>query len=180
MKSFVKTAVAAGIVMTLAGCSSLNSTTTIEKVDPNAAQVPEWYLVPGEDSESVVFASATSVSDDMEFAIAKASHQARVILAEKIASTATESMKQFKSDNAKGGTSLSTQTTEMVTKSEFNDVNVSGYRIIQKKVYREDDMYRVYVLVSLPRDNRFTVSRSGETQITPLESQRAAQIMSEL
>ncbi len=146
-----KLVMVSAIAIALGGCSTFSGTTKIETVDPKSAEVPTWYLNPGADSEDTVYSASTAVSDNLEFAVSKASHQARIVLAEKIASTASETLKQYNSDNAKGGTSTSRQMTEQVTKSEFSNVNVSGYRLIEKKIYRDGDMYRAYVLMSLSR-----------------------------
>lgn len=145
-------------VAMMTGCTTMQpiETTTVGENQ----KVPDWYLEPGNDTSDEVFASASAISDNMEFSMAKASHQARIILAEKIASTSSETLKQFNSDNAKNGTSKTTQATEQVTKSEFNAINVGGYRIQEKAVFREGNMYRSFILLSLPREDRFMINNN--------------------
>ena len=171
MNKFVKSVIVSSVILGIAGCSS---TTKIERVSSNDSEVPNWYLDPGGDSKDIIFASATAVSDNLEFSVAKATHQARVIIAEKLAATASQNLKQFNSDHTKGGTSRLTQLTEQISRTKYDNINVSGYRILEKVIYKEDDMYRTFIHMSLARED---MTRSIPVEMTDAELKEAKSVL---
>lgn len=174
-------AMAGLFIAMMSGCSTLDfdGKTTIEKVDAKTdkEEVPSWYLKQ-EDSGYRVFAASTAVSDGMEFAVTKAMHQAKIILAEKVASRMTGTVKQFTGDKAKGSISRSTQVTESATKSEFKDVNISGYTIEEKVIYKVGKVYRAYVLLAIDNDREFVDDTFiDDTNITSADANRASAVL---
>lgn len=161
----VKQTIAVGLSMALlAGCSGnpLKSETTKIKQSTGTDTVPTWYIEPQDDTKATIFAAATGLADDLQFSVDKATHEAKIILADKLASTASSSTKRYVGDNGSGGLSATIQKTEKASKSGFKDVTVAKYRIVKKIVSKEGVMYRTYVLLQLdiddaPVQNTFTV-----------------------
>ena len=111
--------------------------------------VPVWYLDPGVDTAAVVFATSTAISDDMEYAVVKATHQAQATLGSKIAARSSGQFKQHTSDSRSTATSNSAQQSSFTSISKFKNVPVAGYRVVNKAVFREGSRYRAYVNLAL-------------------------------
>ena len=153
MKTYVVMGVAVATLL-LAGCSGnplKSETTVIDKV-MTTDKVPTWYIEPQKDTKDLIFASATGLADDLQFSIDKATHEAKIILADKLAATASSSTKRYIADNGSGGLSATIQKTEKASKSGFKDITVANYKIIKKVVGKEGLMYRTYVLLELRVD----------------------------
>lgn len=138
------------MALSLAACSSnpITGETKI-KVGKGSDTVPTWYLKTPNDEDNVVYTAATGLSEDMQFSLDKAMHEAKVTLGDKIATKVTSNVVRTVSDsNAEGGT---IRKTEKNSNSGFVDIDVAGYVVEKKKIYLEDGKYRTYVLVSLSR-----------------------------
>jgi len=122
--------------------------------------VPVWYLDPGVEDGSVIYAAATGLADDMEFAMEKALHSAKIKLGDKVSALTSGKFKQYTADNRKSVTSDSTQTNEFVSISHFNDIPVNGYKVINKAVFKEGSMYRAYINLSLEVTDKRVVAQA--------------------
>jgi len=138
--------------------------------------VPVWYLDPGVEDGSIIFAAATGLADDMEFAMEKALHSAKIKLGDKVSALTSGKFKQYTADNRKSVTSDSTQTNEFVSISEFKDVPVNGYRVVNKAVFKEGSMYRAYINLSLGISEKVAVAES----ITVTDESAAARAFEDL
>lgn len=145
-----KLMIAASLVA-LAGCSAnpFKSDTTQIKASSGANSVPTWYLETPKDNGVIIYASATGISDDMQFSMDKAMHEAKVTLGDKVGTLVSSETKKYIGDNAAGALSRTTQKTERVSKSGFKNVNVSNYIVQNKAIFTEGSNYRTYVLLSL-------------------------------
>lgn len=136
-----------GALLALGGCSSLpmvgndKEVVTIEE----SKGVPEWYISPNDDTEQTVYGAGTGSAMDLQFAIDKAMHQAKVALGDKLSTVVSSEMKGYTTD--------STSEMQKTSKSGFANVDISKYRIANKEVYTEKGVYRVYILLKLNRDD---------------------------
>ena len=144
----------AALAVVLSGCSSLGKKefVEIEKTESGVDKVPAWYVEPQEDQGTLIFGAGTGLSDDLQFSMDKAMHEAKIVLADKMSSQATSSVKRFVTDNAAGTQSKTVQKTEKVSKTGFKDINVSNYDIVNRSVFKEKSLYRTYVLLQLNTD----------------------------
>lgn len=156
--------------LALSGCSSLqmSDNTTIQE-SKGTDTVPTWYLEPSIDSEIKIYSVGTGVSDDLQFSLDKAMHEAKLILGDKIGATASADYKRYISDNAKGSLSETVQETQKVSKSGFKDIDVSMYTVTKKSVLKEGSMYRTYVMLELkvddkPQPNSFDAEDKAKSQ----------------
>jgi hypothetical protein len=175
-------AIAIGTAM-LAGCatdpgvSRIDPDDTIAGVDVvnvakvnSANMVPVWYLDPGAEEGSVIYASGTGLADDLEFAISKAMHSAKVKLGDRVAGQASAKFKQYTSDNRRGATSIAMQKTQSSTMTHYKDVSVNGYTVENTAVFKEGSLYRSYVQLSLNTEN---VTNTVSTAISAMDEAEA-------
>jgi len=156
------------LAFTLAGCSSINplsSTTKIEESDFVKDEFPSWYLEVQQDTPEIVYGVGTGLSDDMQFSLDKAMHEAKIVIADKIAAESSYEMKRFISDNSSGYSAKTIEKTQKVSKSGFKNIDVSKYVVQKKEIMKEDGKFRAYVLLKLDVANRpVSTSISSEDQ----------------
>ena len=162
-----------------AGCSSLpfskNENKMVEVPMTKVPQeIPEWFLAKEDENGPDLIATATGVSKDMQFAIDKATLDAKLQLAEKL------------------GTKVDSLTRESALETGFGvkDVNreidrVSKVRVNQKLnffrrehiiVTRDKDSYRAYVMLKISKEEgrRLTqanTSNSREERLKELDKE---------
>lgn len=173
------TAILAGC-QTNPGVSRIDPDDTIAGVDvvnvakvSNANMVPVWYLDPGAEEGSVIYTAGTGLADDLEFAMSKALHSAKVKLADRVAGKASAKFKQYTSDNRRGATSVTTTKTTMLSKTHFKDASIDGYGIQNTAVFKEGSLYRAYVHLSLNTENISNTVSSAISAADDAEAQAA-------
>jgi hypothetical protein len=153
------TLIIGALALTLAGCSSINplsKTTQIEESEFQKDEFPSWYLEVHEDNDGVVYGVGTGLSDDMQFALDKAMHEAKIVIADKLSAKSSYELKRFISDNGSNGNTTTIQKSQKISKSSFKDIDVSQYKVVKKEIMKEDNAYRSYVLLKLSATNRVT------------------------
>lgn len=119
--------------------------TPTEKV---TAGIPDWYKNPSSDEEHLT-AVATATSRDMQMAVQKAKTTAQADLAQQLSTKLGNLTKQFQEETGEQeGSELLTQFTS-ATKTVTSETLV-GTKVDQQQILPEKDIYRVYVLMSLP------------------------------
>ncbi|MBI2501929.1 MAG: LPP20 family lipoprotein [Candidatus Latescibacteria bacterium] len=131
------------------GCGGPKTTnlapTPTEKV---IAGIPDWYKNPPSDAEHLI-AVATATSRDMQMATQKAKTTAQADLAQQLSTKLGNLTKQFQEETGEQeGSELLTQFTS-ATKAVASETLV-GSKVDQQQILPEKDIYRVYVLMSLP------------------------------
>jgi hypothetical protein len=148
------------IALGLGGCTSLNnmnplsSTHVIEESSYTSDEVPKWYINVQEDTDNKVFGAGTGISDDMQFSLDKAMHEAKIVMADKMAAKSSYQLSRFMSDNASGSLSKSVEKSQKVSNSGFKNIDVSDYIVVKKEILKEGSRYRSYVLLQLDKSNR--------------------------
>ena len=166
-----KVLLALGAMGILAGCSSTpmndNDVGIMERppevtdqppqevVTVGKVTVPDWFLNLPEDSEDRIYAVGTGLSDDLQFSFDKAIHDAKVNLADKIASQSSAEIKAFISDNGKGGQGQTTRKIQKVSKFGFKNIDVSRYKIEHRTVVEDRRYFRTYVQLSIDPSDRY-------------------------
>lgn len=166
------------IAVALTGCSTFTKKefSEIEKTDGQVSKVPTWFIEPQKDEGKVIFGAGTGLSDDLQFSIDKAMHEAKVVLADKISTKASSSVTRFVTDDSAGSQSGTIQKTEKVSSSGFSGINVSTYDVVNRSIFKELNMYRAYVLLKLDTTR---VKQETPRPVTQNQSDRAAAAMSE-
>lgn len=162
-----------------AGCSSLpfskNENKMVEIPATKVPQeIPEWFLAKEDEGGPDLIATATGISKDMQFAIDKATLDAKLQLAEKL------------------GTKVDSLTRESALETGFGvkDVNreidrVSKVRVNQKLnffrrehivVTKDKDSYRAYVMLKISKEEgrrltQASTSNSREERLKELDKE---------
>jgi hypothetical protein len=134
----------------------------IEKVE-KADSVPAWYIEVEKDDGQFIYSVGTGLSDDLQFSLDKALHEAKLTLADKMSANATMDFKRFVGDNQKGGLGISSQKTQKASKTSFTNVDVSKYVVEKKIVQKEGLQYRTYVSLKLDVANRPLVNAYSQS-----------------
>lgn len=143
----MKKLIVMGMLVGLAGCSAnpFKPSTVEIKTSEGANTVPVWYLETPTDTKQVIYAASTGLSSDMQFSLDKALHDGKVILGDKLDTSVSSTLTRTVGDKG----SEADMTTEKVSKSSFENVDVSKYVIENKLILREGREFRTYVLLKL-------------------------------
>lgn len=163
MKNFVVVGVLVGV---LAGCSSTSNKVVnmIEIPQAKQNQIPDWFLTKQSDNKSI-FVTATDVSRDMQFAIDKATLNAKVQLAERL-STKVESLVRESALESGYGVKDVEREIDRVSKVTVNQ-KLSYFTREHVAVVLEEGYYRAFVMLKLTEQEgrRLTVKdKSNERE----------------
>ena len=149
-KYFVMTAIALAVV----GCASNpNKMTEIKEASKNATTttIPEWFVAgPSADGKDIVV-TATDTSREMQFAIDKATMNARVELASRISIKVQSMIRESLTEDGAGKMKDVEREVDRVSKLVTNQ-SLSMYTRDKLLVVKEDDGFRAYVMLKMNVD----------------------------
>ena len=137
----------------LSACSSMNGNINkgVEVGDVllrGGSEVPKWFFDYPKDSEEAVYAVATGQSDDMQFAIEKAMHDAKVSIADKLQNYVNGDFTRVITDSGSVINGNTSQKTTKITQSIIDELPLGGYVVENKIVLNESNGYRAFVLIT--------------------------------
>ena len=130
------------------GCGGKTTNLTPSPNKETLKNMPDWYLEPGI-RDNHLFAVATATSKDVQTAVNKAKMGARADLATQMQTRMTNLTKDFQEETGEGDDSEYLQYFSSATKAVTDQV-LSGSRLEKKHPVIEGDIWRAYVLMSLP------------------------------
>lgn len=158
--------ITSGIVVALAGCSSLGLGTKTAEVSPTppvtkdqtipaagrldsplTIDLPSWYIKPPIGTDDHLWFAGTGYSSDLTMSREKAILDSQMKLADTINGSMNAMIKQQKSDNSG---SLFTDKTSITIKKIIANTIMTGYRIEDSRVLSENRNYRTFILVRYP------------------------------
>ncbi len=150
-KYFVMTAIALAVV----GCASNpNKMTEVKEAPKSSATsttIPEWFVTgPAPDGKDIIV-TATDTSREMQFAIDKATMNARVELANRINIRVQSMVRESVTEEGAGKMKDVEREVERVSKLVTNQ-SLSMYTRDKLLVVKEDDGFRAYVMLKLNVD----------------------------
>ena len=150
-KYFAMTAIALAVV----GCASNRNKMTEIKEAPKSTTVstsiPEWFVAgPPADGKDIVV-TATDTSREMQFAIDKATMNARVELANRISIKVQSMVRESVNEEGAGKMKDVEREVDRVSKLVTNQT-LSMYTRDKMLVVKEDDGFRAYVMLKLNVD----------------------------
>jgi len=150
-KYFVMTAIALAIV----GCASNpNKMTEVKEAPKSSATsttIPEWFVTgPAPDGKDIIV-TATDTSREMQFAIDKATMNARVELANRINIKVQSMIRESLTEDGAGKMKDVEREVDRVSKLVTNQT-LSMYTRDKLLVVKEDDGFRAYVMLKLNVD----------------------------
>jgi hypothetical protein len=176
------------IFLIMAGCATTPAERDLKAVEAarerqaevtkeSIGQVPDWYAKLPQDTEATIYAVATAVSQDMQFAVDKATQDAKVVLASRMGDYVSAKMKQFVAETGSGDNASLLQDANKVSASLFTSVSLAGYRVEKQQLSPLGGKYRAFVLLAYPvgEANRLLVEklRQNEQVKSSLEASKA-------
>ena len=131
--------VAAVFIMACGGSSQAN----LPKAE--TGDIPDWYLNPPSDP-AFVYAVSTATSRDIQLAVNKADQDCRAEIARQVESKVSALTKKF---DEEVGLSQDSQLLSSYTQASKTvaSTSLSGAKQKQKKVIKDGDVYRAYVMM---------------------------------
>ena len=144
--------------MMLGACSSMNPLNKninkgvkVEDVKlRGGSEVPDWFFDYPKDDEWV-YGVATGYSQDMQFAVDKGIHDAKVMIADKLQNYINGDFKRYIEDNGSVVSGNTVQSTTKITQSVIDELDIGGYIVVNKVVVNEGQNYRSFVLIKFDR-----------------------------
>lgn len=173
-----KTLVMIGVSLALVGCSTAgpkiaSGTRDIESYKENKIEFPKWYLeVPTEDS--AIYATATEVSSDLQFALDKSLFSAKREIAFKLKNSINQQVKEYTTETNYTKSETTSKETQRLVVANSKDVNIVGTQTVRTDVIREGGRYRAFVLV------RYGLDESNKIHMSYVANDRRATAKREL
>lgn len=111
-------------------------------------EIPSWYLNTPEDP-NYIFAPATATSKDLQLCVDKATTDARAEVGRQVEVKIEGLRKKFDEEVGVGENATLLQQFTAATKTVVS-LSLSGSKVSQKKVMKDGDNWRSYVLVQYP------------------------------
>lgn len=135
-----------------AGCSSLpfvgdKSQKMVEIPEVKMDEIPAWFIEKETDDGKSLTVTATDTSKDMQFAIDKATLNAKVQLAQKLGTTVNAIVRESTLESGYGVKDVE-RDIDRVSKSK-TEQKIGFYKRENLKVVRENGYFRAYVMLKL-------------------------------
>lgn len=111
-------------------------------------KIPEWLLKPPADQEHL-YAAASATSRDLQVAMQKARISAQTDLTQQLSTRLANLSKQFQEETGLAEDSALLSQFSSATKA-VTQQTLEGARVDQQQLRPENEVYRAYVLMSLP------------------------------
>ncbi|MCB1737789.1 MAG: hypothetical protein KDI42_06665 [Gammaproteobacteria bacterium] len=122
----------------------------IDQAETALDEAPDWYLKPPTAS-SMLYASATATSEDLQMAQDKAILDAKRGIAEQIESRLSGKLRQYVLDHGGVDNHDSVQAeASKVMQNSFTDVDLAGFHVEESKLIQQGPGFRSYVLIGFP------------------------------
>jgi len=150
MKTFKLTSIIIAAAV-IAGCSSVPKKEDIKQTTKagTSLQVPEWYLSEANITDSVIKVTSTDISNDMQYAIDKATFNAQVLLAKHLNSDVESLQRSSVRETDSNGTKIARIHTDSISKITTKQT-LSFFTRTKLEVIKEDTNYRAFVMLQLP------------------------------
>ena len=148
----MKTTIAIILMFVLSACSTTGNINKDVQVNDvllrGGSEVPKWFFDYPKDTDENVYAVATGQSDDMQFAIDKAMHDAKVSIADKLQNYVNGDFTRVITDSGSVINGNTSQKTTKITQSIIDELPLGGYVVENKIVLNESNGYRAFVLIT--------------------------------
>jgi len=135
-------------LLVLLGCGGKNVNLAPSASEETLKKTPDWYLDPPSEA-SYLYATATATSRDMQAAVSKAEVRGRTDLGKQMETRLDNLTKDFQEETGVDSDSELIQFFSTTTKAVTSQVLV-GSKTDKKELLPEKEIYRAYVLMSLP------------------------------
>ena len=150
-KYFAMTAIALAVVGCASNPNKMTEVTEAPKSTVASTTIPEWFLAgPTPDGKDIIV-TATDTSREMQFAIDKATMNARVEMASRINIKVQSMIRESLTEDGAGKMKDVEREVDRVSKMVTNQ-SLSMYTRDKLLVVKEDDGFRAYVMLKMNVD----------------------------
>ena len=136
------------LLIPLLGTAIMGCSSSQPLQSAGTGDIPDWYTSPPQDP-NYLFAPNTQSSQDMQFAIDKATEAGRADIGQQVQVKVEGLQKRFTEET---GTGTDAQLLQMFTDAEKTVVSTTleGSKVKSQKIVKDGDLWRAYVLVEYP------------------------------
>ena len=151
-------------VIALSGCSTFKAdpNKTVEIPANKLDNIPQWYLAKDPDDTKFIVVTATDVSKDMQFAIDKATLNAKTQLAARLKSDVDSVTRESTLENAGSGSAVEREI-DRVSKVRVKQA-IGMFKRENIAVYKEGDVYRAYVQFKIATEDAKRLTQPAGTK----------------
>ncbi len=117
----------------------------------------------------LVYGVATGYSEDMQFAIDKGIHDAKVMIADKLQNYINGDFKRYIEDNGSVVSGNTVQSTTKITQSVIDELDIGGYIVVNKVVVNEGQNYRSFVLIKFDRTEWYPPTKVAKIDTSKID-----------
>ena len=129
-----------------------------------AEAIPEWYLMPPQGSDVLMYVRGSAVSDQLQLALDFATNAALKNLGKKVETRVASKAKQTIRQAGIGEDQVSKTEINLISSTVMDEVTLSGYETVETKLVPLDSgSYRAFILLKYP------VAKAYKTYIEKME-----------
>ena len=116
-----------------------------------AESIPEWFLMPPQGSDTLLYVRGTAVSDQLQLALDLATNAALRELGKKVETRLASKSKETIRQAGMGEDQVSKTEINLISSTVVDEVTVSGYEAVETKMVSLDNgSYRAFMLIKYP------------------------------
>ncbi len=116
-----------------------------------AEAIPEWYLMPPQGSDVLMYVRGTAVSDQLQLALDFATNAALKNLGKKVETRVASKAKMTVKQAGLGEDQVSKTEINLISSTVMEEVTLSGYKTVETKLVSLDSgSYRAFILLEYP------------------------------
>ena len=116
-----------------------------------AEAMPEWFIIPPQGSEVLMYVRGTAVSDQLQLALDLATNAALRELSKKVETRLASKSKETIRQAGIGEDQVSKTEINLISSTVVDEVTVSGFEIVDsKRVLLDNGGYRFFILLKYP------------------------------
>ena len=129
-----------------------------------AESIPEWFLMPPQGSDLLLYVRGSAVSDQLQLALDLATNRALQDLGKKVETRLASKAKETIRQAGMGEDQVSKTEINLISSTVVDEVTVSGFEAIETKIVKLDNgSYRSFILLKYP------VSKAYKTYMEKIE-----------
>jgi len=116
-----------------------------------AESIPEWFLMPPQGSDLLLYVRGSAVSDQLQLALDLATNRALQDLGKKVETRLASKAKETIRQAGMGEDQVSKTEINLISSTVVDEVTVSGFEAIETKIVKLDNgSYRSFILLKYP------------------------------
>ena len=116
-----------------------------------AEAIPEWYLMPPQGTDVLMYVRGTAVSDQLQLAVDLATNTALKELGKKIKTRLASKSQECIRQAGIGEDQVSKTEINLISSTVVDEITVSGYETVETKIVSLDNgNYRAFILLKYP------------------------------